>query len=102
MKEINGSEFKSVTASGLVLIDFTAEWCGPCKAMLPTLQRISTAYTGKLAVYSVDTDKAPEVASSQGVMSMPTLMLFKDGRMVERLVGAQSEGNLRKAIDPHV
>lgn len=102
MKEINESEFAGLTGSGAVLIDFGAEWCGPCKAMLPVLQKISAEYQGKLEVYSVDIDKDPTLAARHGVMSVPTFLLFKNGQPVERVVGAVAERELKKRIDPHV
>ena len=85
-----------------MLIDFGAEWCGPCKAMVPVLGRISEAYRGKVDVYSVDIDRSPSLAVRHGVMSVPTLLLFREGRAVERIVGAVSEKELRKAIDQHL
>ena len=99
MKEITESEFAGVTSKGVVLVDFSAEWCGPCKAMMPTIQRISTDYAGRLSVYTVDTDKSPALASQQLVMSMPTFLLFKDGKVVDRVVGALAEPKLRAKID---
>ena len=102
MKEINEGDFASVTGSGTVLIDFSAEWCGPCKAMMPVLQKLSTDYNGKMAIYSVDIDKDPNLAARHGVMSVPTFLLFKDGTAVERVVGAVPERELRKRIDQYV
>ena len=102
MREINDTEFDSLTSSGAVLIDFGAEWCGPCKAMLPTLKKLAAELDGKLSIYSVDIDRSPNLAARHGVMSVPTMLLFKDGRQVERIVGALSEGNLRKKLDGHV
>ncbi|MHB0969008.1 MAG: thioredoxin [Thermoanaerobaculia bacterium] len=102
MKEINESEFAGVTVKGAVLIDFGAEWCGPCKAMLPVLEKLSADYQGRLEIYSVDIDKDPTLAAKHGVMSVPTFLLFKDGKAVERVVGAMPEREMKKRIDPHV
>jgi thioredoxin len=102
MKEINENEFSGVTSKGLVLVDFGAEWCGPCKAILPTLQKLSSELAGKLEVVSVDIDHSPALAARHGVMSVPTLLLFKNGAPVERIVGALSERDLRKKLDPHM
>jgi thioredoxin 1 len=102
MREINEAEFDRLTGSGAVLVEFGAEWCGPCKAMLPTLKKLSSEMTGRLDIYSVDIDHSPELAARQGVMSVPTLLLFKSGKQVERIVGAVSEGGLRKKLEPHL
>jgi thioredoxin 1 len=102
MREINENEFSSLTATGTVLVDFGAEWCGPCKAILPTLNRVATEYSGKMEIVSVDIDKQPTLAARHGVMSVPTLLLFRDGKQVERIVGAVSEKELKKRLDPHL
>lgn len=102
MKEISESEFDSAVSSGVVLVDFGAEWCAPCKAILPILQKFSADYDGRVEVFSVDIDRSPALAAKHGVMSVPTLLLFQAGRQVERIVGAVSEGHLRKKIDPFI
>lgn len=102
MKEISEAEFDGVTSTGTVLIEFGAEWCGPCKAMLPVLRRLSTEYTGKMDVYSVDIDHSPAIAAKHGVMSVPTVVLYKGGKVVERMVGGLSERDLKKKIEPHI
>ena len=102
MNELNESDFDSKVGEGMALVEFGAEWCGPCKALLPTLQNISSSYDGKLAVYSVDIDQSPMLAARNGVMSVPTLLLFKGGKPVERVVGLISEGDLRSKIDEQI
>jgi thioredoxin 1 len=102
MKELTELDFDSTTRNGAVLIDFTAEWCGPCKVMVPVLTRLSTDYAGRLGVFSVDIDKCPVLAARHGVMSVPTMLLFTGGKAVERIVGAVSEKDLRKKIDQHL
>lgn len=102
MKEISESEFDAAVSSGVVLVDFGAEWCAPCKAILPVLQKFSADYEGRVEVFSVDIDRFPSLAAKNGVMSVPTLLVFQGGRQVERIVGAVSEGHLRKKIDPFV
>lgn len=102
MKEIQESEFDSAIASGTVLVDFNAEWCGPCKAMQPLLQRVSGEYGERLNIYSVDIDKQPALAAKHGVMSVPTFLLFHDGKQVERMVGALSEKDLKKKFGPYL
>ena len=102
MKQIGQNEFDGAVASGAVLVDFSAEWCGPCKTMLPVVERIAADYEGKLSVYTVDIDTDPEIAARHGVMSVPTMLVMKDGMAVERIVGAVSERDLRKKIEPHL
>lgn len=102
MRELKENEVGSATSKGTVLIDFGAEWCAPCKAILPMLQKMSTDYSGKMEIYSVDIDKQPDVAAQFGVMTVPTMVLLKEGKMVERMVGALTEKDFRKKVDPHV
>lgn len=102
MNELNENDFDDRVGSGLALVDFGAEWCGPCKALEPTMEKISSAYNGKLSVFSVDIDSNPTLAARNGVMSVPTLILFKDGKPVDRVVGLISEGNLRSKIDEQI
>lgn len=101
MRQINETEFDSITASGTTLVDFGAEWCAPCKAILPLLQRMSTEYEGRMNIVSVDIDNSPDLAARHGVMSVPTLLLFRDGQPVERIVGAVSEKELKRRVEPH-
>ena len=102
MNELNENDFDASVGSGLALVDFGAEWCGPCKALVPTMEKISSAYDGRLNVYSVDIDNHPALAAKNGVMSVPTLILFKDGKPVDRVVGLISEGDLRSKIEEQI
>jgi putative thioredoxin len=85
-----------------VLVDFWAAWCGPCRTLAPVLDRLAVAYAGHAEVVKVDTDAEAELAARYGVRSLPTLALFRDGRLVEAVVGAQPEGVLRDLLDRHV
>jgi thioredoxin 1 len=102
MKQIGQNDFDGAVARGAVLVDFSAEWCGPCKTMMPVVEKIAADYEGKLSVYTVDIDVDPEIAARHGVMSVPTMIVMKDGSAVERIVGAVSERDLRKKIEPHL
>jgi len=82
-----------------VFVDFYADWCGPCRAVGPIVEELAAEYSGRLKVVKVDIDADPELANRFGVMSIPLLAIFKDGKMVQRLVGAQPKANLKKAID---
>ncbi len=77
-----------------VLVDFWAEWCGPCKMIAPTLAEIATEQRGKLAIGKLNVDENPDTARRFDVMSIPTLLVFKDGKQVKRLVGAKGKGAL--------
>jgi thioredoxin 1 len=77
-----------------VLVDFWAEWCGPCKMIAPTLAEIASEQRGKLAIGKLNVDDNPDTARRFDVMSIPTLLVFKDGQQVKRLVGAKGKGQL--------
>ncbi len=87
-KELTKDNFKDEIASGVTLVDFWAEWCGPCKMVAPVIEQLSNELQGDVKVAKLDTDAHPEVAQEFGIMSIPTLMLFKDGKVVDTLVGA--------------
>ena len=85
-----------------VLVDFWAAWCGPCKVIAPSVDQIAVEHAGRLKVAKVDVDQNVEISSRFGVLSIPTLILFKDGQPVERIVGAYPKGSLLAKITPHL
>ena len=99
-KVINASEFKDLVldSKGIVLVDFFATWCGPCKALAPTLEKLAPEFEGKVNIYKVDIDKSQQLASQYRVMSVPTMKIFKDGEVDETIVGLQPESALRDKL----
>lgn len=98
------SEFESeVLQSDVpVLVDFWAEWCGPCKAIGPSVEQLATEYAGKAKVYKVDVDREGDLAQRFGIMSIPALIVFKGGKEVDRMVGAAPKPQLAALIDRHL
>ncbi len=86
-------------ANGLVLVDFWAVWCGPCQMVAPIVEELANEYDGKLKVLKLNTDEAPDIAGRYGIMSIPTLLFFKGGQPVEKVVGAVPKRILKEAID---
>lgn len=98
---ISSAEFQSkvLQATEPVLVDFFATWCGPCKMLAPTLDAVAAEVAGRAKVYKVDVDQSPDVAAQYGVMSVPTLILFKGGQPVKQTVGAQPKPALLAMFD---
>jgi thioredoxin 1 len=84
------------------VVDFWAAWCGPCHMIAPILEEIAEEYDGQLKVAKLDVDQNPQVATWFGVMSIPTMILFKDGEAVERLIGYMPKARLLEKITPHL
>ena len=82
-----------------VLVDFWVEWCGPCKAIGPSVEQLATEYAGKARVFKLDVDHDPMIASNYGVMSIPALLVFKGGKVVDQMVGAAPKATIAQLID---
>ena len=85
-----------------VLVDFWAAWCGPCKVIAPTVDQLAAEYAGKMKVVKLDVDANMEISSRYSVLNIPTLILFKDGNAVEKMIGALPKPALLAKIQPHL
>ena len=104
VKAIDDNTFEQevLQASNAVLVDFWAEWCGPCKMIAPILDDLAIEYEEKLTIAKVNIDQNPETPGKFSVRGIPTLMLFKNGEMVDTKVGALSKSQLKAFIDSHL
>lgn len=102
--KVNDENFKQEVLESSVpaLVDFWAEWCMPCLMVAPIVEQIAKEYEGKLKVCKLNVDEARNTASNYKVMSIPTLAIFKNGKIVDKIVGALPKSELKKAIKPHI
>ncbi len=98
LKKLTEDSFHADTAHGVVLVDFYADWCGPCRMMTPVLDRVAQELKGKATIAKLDIDHAQKVAGGFQVTSVPTLILFKDGKEVGRLVGLRDADTIKEFI----
>lgn len=102
--QFTDSNFKAqvLESSSLAVVDFWAVWCGPCKAIAPIIDDLSTEYEGRAVIGKVDVDNNPDVAMEYNIRSIPTILLIKNGTVVERQVGATTKAALKHLIEKHV
>ncbi len=92
-------EKEVLNSDGLVMIDFWAVWCGPCRMIAPTVEELAKEYSGKVKVVKLNTDENPDIASRYKIMGIPTLMFFKAGQKVDQIVGAVPKAQLKSKLD---
>ncbi len=100
--ELTDDNFQNETSDGLVLVDFWAPWCGPCRLVSPVIEGLAGDYEGKLKVGKLNVDDNQQVAMQFRVMSIPTVILFKDGQPVETMIGAQPKSAYQARLQPYL
>ncbi len=100
-QEITDTEFEQevLKADLPVVVDFWAEWCGPCKVISPILEGLAEEYDGKIKFVKVDTEENFETPESYGILILPTLLVFREGQQIERITGARPRGDLQRYLD---
>lgn len=98
IEKVTDENFATSTQKGVVLVDFYADWCGPCRMLTPILEQLAQEMQGKMKVVKVDTDQAEKTATTFRITSIPTLILFKEGKEVDRVVGLRDAQSLRNMI----
>jgi thioredoxin 1 len=102
MEAITDSNFEEKTSKGLVLVDFWAEWCGPCRMLTPILEELQKEYGEKLEIKKLNVDENQAIAQKLSVASIPTLVLYRNGEIVDRSVGVLPKPQLKSMIDSHI
>jgi thioredoxin 1 len=97
--DVTSSTWDSEIGDGLVMVDFWAVWCGPCRMIAPTVEELAKEYSGRVKVAKVNTDENPDIASRYKIMGIPTIIFFKDGQKVDQIVGAVPKPQLKAKID---
>lgn len=96
--QVNDSNFETFKKAKVAVIDFGATWCGPCQVLAPIVGKLATEFKGKVSIGAVDIDENPDLAGQFGVMAVPTLVFFKDGKVVDQHAGLLPEATLRQRL----
>ena len=102
VKTFTDDNFDQETKAGLVLVDFWAEWCGPCRLLAPTVDALASEYEGRATVAKMNVDEHPNVPGRFAIRGIPTLLLFKDGQLAETIVGLQPKEAIAEKIERHL
>lgn len=102
VKKMTTKEFEQMNKEGIVLIDFSATWCGPCQMIAPVLEKVSEEYEGKVTFCNVDVDENPDLAGEYSVQSIPALVLLKNGQVQDTAVGFQPAEEIKQFLDQHL
>lgn len=97
--EVTDTNFDKTIAKGVVLVDFWAAWCGPCRMVAPIVEQIATEFAGRVSVGKMDVDKNPATAARMNIRSIPSILIFRDGTLVDTVVGAVSKPVLQRRIE---
>lgn len=102
VKDITDAQFEQSTAEGVTLVDFWAPWCGPCRMQSPVVEELATELDGQVEFYKMNVDDEPKTAQSFGIMSIPTLLIKKDGQVVDKLVGFHDKNRLNTVLQQYI
>jgi thioredoxin 1 len=102
IKTFTDSNFDDETKQGVVLVDFWAEWCGPCRRLAPTVDALATEFDGRATVAKLNVDENPNVPGRYAIRGIPTLLLFKQGQLAETIVGLVPKEDIAKMIERHL
>lgn len=102
LKQISDSEFSSTISTGLVLVDFWAPWCGPCKMLTPILADLASEYSGQATIVGLNVDENPDTPTDYALNSIPTILVFKDGTLKQKITGLKSKVMLKEIIEENL
>ena len=97
--ELNASNFNDTIKEGVTLVDFWAPWCGPCRMIAPVIEELANDYEGKAKICKVNTDEEQDIAIQYGIRSIPTILFFKDGQLVDQMIGAAGKQVIAEKLD---